>query len=84
MNERHSQIVRLTPAEVKALQGNGMYWCTSDIPCDADPVYRVSDVPQPGETTLNILDHLCEAHAIRYAQEAGLTLERDEDRGIGL
>ena len=63
---RQFEMKPLTPAEVEALQRGGMYWCTGDEACEADPVYRVSEVMGPGETVLNILAHLCPAHAEDY------------------
>jgi len=57
------QIEPLTAQEIETLQANGMYWCTHDDACEADPVYRVSEVMRPGETVLNVLAHLCPAHA---------------------
>ena len=37
------EIWKLTPQEVEALKVGGMYWCTSDDPCDAEPVYRIME-----------------------------------------
>jgi hypothetical protein len=61
--EPQIEIRELTPAEVEDLKGHGLYWCTNhDDDCDADPVYRVSEVMKPGETVLNVLAHVCRQH----------------------
>jgi hypothetical protein len=63
------KIRKLTPQEVEAFKVGGMYWCTSDDPCDAAPVYRISEITDPQQTTtLNILAHLCADHARVFAQ----------------
>ena len=63
------KIRKLTPQEVEALKVGGMYWCTSDDPCDAEPVYRISEISDPRQTTtLNILAHLCPDHARVFAR----------------
>jgi hypothetical protein len=57
------EIRALTPQEVEALQVRGMYHCTNaDDDCQAQPIYRVSEVMKPGETVLNILGHVCADH----------------------